>query len=218
MTDRRLSEDHPRDPHSTPWPEMLASFGFTAAEEQQVADEADRMRGEVQRAREAAITRIRTYLEALPDSVNLGAEIAYSGAFRSEDWPHAFYPLLRTDVEALLARVDQLTAERDDSDEYVRRAMEQRRDMAEERFIWQERGDRAEATVERMKRTNRMINAEAKKARERAESAEAKVHAVETIRVWRNEDGRKFMFADEVAVALGAITQEQLDTKEDSDA
>ncbi len=73
----------------------------------------------------------------------------------------------------LLARVDQLTAERDDSDEYVRRAMEQRRDMAEERFIWQERGDRAEATVERMKRTNRMVNGSAQEARERAEKAEA---------------------------------------------
>ena len=176
------------------------------------AEHARRTNPQTDDACSAAASRIRTYLEALPDSVNLGAEIAYSGAFRSEDWPHAFYPLLRADVEALLARVDQLTAERDDSDEYVRRAMEQRQQMAEERFIWQERGDRAEATVERMKRTNRMINAEAKKARERAESAEAKVHAVETIRVWRNEDGKKFMFADEVAVALGVVTQEQADT------
>ena len=60
-----------------------------------------------------AETRIRTYLDAFPDSVNLGVEFAYSAKFRSEDWPHEFYPLLRTDLEALLARVDQLTAERD---------------------------------------------------------------------------------------------------------
>ena len=82
MTDRRLSEDHPRDPQ---------------------ADDAG----------SAVVSRIRTYLEALPGSPNLGAEFAYSGAFRSEGWPHAFYPLLRTDLEALLARVEQLTTERD---------------------------------------------------------------------------------------------------------
>ena len=73
------------------------------------------------------------------------------------------------------------------------------------------RGDRAEATVERMKRTNRMANKGAQEVRERAEAAEAKVRAVETIRVWRNEDGKRFMFADEVAVALGIVTQEQAD-------
>lgn len=51
MTDRRLSEDHPRDPHATPWYEMHASFGFTPAEEQQIAAEADRMQGEVDASR-----------------------------------------------------------------------------------------------------------------------------------------------------------------------
>jgi len=59
--------------------------------------------------------------------------------------PEASLPQASGDTDArwLLARVDQLTAERDDSDELARRAMEQRQQMAEERFIWQERGDRA---------------------------------------------------------------------------
>jgi hypothetical protein len=35
-----------------------------------------------------------------------------------------------------------------------------------------------------------------------AESAQAKLRAVETLHVWTNEDGRRFVFADDLAVAL----------------
>ena len=89
MTDRRLSEDHPRDPHATPWPEMRASFEFTPAEEQQVAEHAERMRGEVEAARLAEIRAYTGFLSAIgPDTE--GGRLGW-----------------------LLARVDQLTAERD---------------------------------------------------------------------------------------------------------
>ena len=50
-----------------------------------------------------AAARIRAYLDALPSTVNLGAEFAYGKQFRSEDWPHDSYPLTREDVEEVLA-------------------------------------------------------------------------------------------------------------------
>lgn len=54
-----------------------------------------------------AAARIRAYLDALPNTVNLGAEFAYGKQFRSEAWPHDSYPLTREDVETLLAAVPQ---------------------------------------------------------------------------------------------------------------
>ncbi|MEV0220836.1 hypothetical protein [Streptomyces sp. NPDC050704] len=56
-------------------------------------------------------TRIRAYLDALPGTVNLGAEFAYGSQFRSEEWPHDSYPLTRDDVEALLAELARARAE-----------------------------------------------------------------------------------------------------------
>lgn len=47
--------------------------------------------------------RIRAYLKALPDAVNLGAEFAYGPQFRSDDWPHDSYPLTREDLQQILA-------------------------------------------------------------------------------------------------------------------
>lgn len=38
--------------------------------------------------------------------------------------------------------------------------------------------------------------------RDRALAAETKVRAIERIHCWTNEDGRRFMFVDDVAVAL----------------
>lgn len=43
-------------------------------------------------------------------------------------------------------------------------------------------------------------------AKERAELAEAKVRAVERLHCWTNEDGKRFVFADDLAVALGITT------------
>ncbi|WP_329126160.1 hypothetical protein [Streptomyces sp. NBC_01353] len=67
-----------------------------------------------------------------------------------------------------------LAAEQDIS----RRLLEQRQEMAAERYAWQERGTKAEATIERMKRTNRMVNGGARESRERAERAEAAIERV----------------------------------------
>ncbi|MBL1115394.1 hypothetical protein JK364_23775 [Streptomyces sp. 110] len=47
--------------------------------------------------------RIRAYLNAVPDTVNLGAEFAYGSQFRSASWPHDSYPLTREDLEQVLA-------------------------------------------------------------------------------------------------------------------
>ena len=100
-------------------------------------------------------------------------------------------------VQPLLARVDQLTAER-----------EHARSLAYFRSL----------EIDRQRDYLREEEATTARWRERAEAAEAKIRAVEAIRVWRNEDGQKFMFADEVALALGVVTQEQLDAKENGHA
>jgi hypothetical protein len=51
----------------------------------------------------SAAARIRAYLDALPDSVNIGAQFAYGKQFRSADWSHDSYPLTRDDLEDVLA-------------------------------------------------------------------------------------------------------------------
>lgn len=52
--------------------------------------------------------RIRTLLaEVEPGTHNLGAELVYSDAFRSEEWPRGVYALDRTDMEALFALLDR---------------------------------------------------------------------------------------------------------------
>lgn len=56
----------------------------------------------------AAARRIHDYLRLMPGTPNLGAEIAYSDEFHSDDWPHGWYPLTREDVEALLVERDKL--------------------------------------------------------------------------------------------------------------
>jgi hypothetical protein len=55
-------------------------------------------------------------------------------------------------AEAFRQQRDQARGERDRSDEAARLAREQRQEMAEERYAWQERGDRAEAAIERVRR------------------------------------------------------------------
>jgi hypothetical protein len=50
-------------------------------------------------------------------------------------------------VQTMYADLVQAQKDRDDSDEAARRAMEQRQEMAEERYAWQERGDQAEAAL-----------------------------------------------------------------------
>ncbi|MFE6903816.1 hypothetical protein ACFVFJ_44545 [Streptomyces sp. NPDC057717] len=47
------------------------------------------------------------------------------------------------------AALDELYARLDAEEEASRRLLAQRQEMAEERYAWQERGDRAEAAVER---------------------------------------------------------------------
>ena len=74
-----------------------------------------------------------------------------------------------------------------------------------------ERAEKAEAERDRLAKELADWRAAAYKATAERDEACTKVRAVEVIRVWRNEDGKKFMFADEVALALGVVTQEQLD-------
>jgi hypothetical protein len=90
--------DLPRNSHATPWDELRASFAFTPAEEQQIADRADRMRAE---ADDARLAEIRDRHAKASDSA----------------WK------VHADREWLLARVDQLTAERDEA---LREAEEER--------------------------------------------------------------------------------------------
>jgi len=52
--------------------------------------------------------RIRTLLAELAPGVhNLGSELIHSDAFRSDEWPRSVYALDRTDMEALLALLDE---------------------------------------------------------------------------------------------------------------
>lgn len=67
-----------------------------------------------------AAERIRDYLRLLPDTEVLGAEIVYSQAFRSPDWPHCDYGLTREDIETLLADHQALLEELDDRDAEAR--------------------------------------------------------------------------------------------------
>lgn len=48
-----------------------------------------------------AAARIRAYLDATPDTHEIGAEV-YGDQFRSDTWPHAAYCPTRDDLEALL--------------------------------------------------------------------------------------------------------------------
>jgi hypothetical protein len=50
----------------------------------------------------------------------------------------------------LISEYNQLVAQVAEAEAGARRALEQRQEMAEERYIWQERGDRAEAAVKRV--------------------------------------------------------------------
>ena len=118
MTDRRLSEDHPRDPNATPWPEMLASFGFTAAEEQQVADEAERMHAQADDARLAEI-RDQIRLACAKDAGFTRTRLA---DMEPHDYQVGADTIIAEIVQPLLARVDQLTTERDDARSVARSA------------------------------------------------------------------------------------------------
>lgn len=52
--------------------------------------------------------RVRTLLaETGPDVHNLGSELVHSDAFRSGEWPRGVYALDRTDMDAVLALLDQ---------------------------------------------------------------------------------------------------------------
>jgi hypothetical protein len=52
-----------------------------------------------------AATRIRAYLDVLPDTQNVGAEIAYGRQFHTPGWPRDFYVPQREDLELLLSLV-----------------------------------------------------------------------------------------------------------------
>lgn len=47
--------------------------------------------------------------------------------------------------------LDKLHAEVEQANEAARQALKQRQEMAEERYVWQQRGDRAEAAIERVR-------------------------------------------------------------------
>lgn len=63
-----------------------------------------------------------------------------------------------------------------------------------------ERADRrTDLLMQKLARFNR----EVKTLTARAETAEAKVRRAETVKCWTNEDGKRFVFAEDLAVALG---------------
>lgn len=53
------------------------------------------------------VERLRAVLARTgPDNVSLGAEVFTSAAFRSHEWPHAGYGILRADLEAAVGEID----------------------------------------------------------------------------------------------------------------
>jgi hypothetical protein len=65
-----------------------------------------------------------------------------------------------------------------------------------------ERRERDEAVERAQQRLDKAIAATLAR-----KEAQAKVHAIEQVRVWRNEDGKGFLFADDVRTALGCPTE-----------
>lgn len=57
----------------------------------------------------------------------------------------------RGDAAPTVADWEQQRQRADQAEEAARRALEQRQEMAEERYVWQERGDQAEAALERVR-------------------------------------------------------------------
>lgn len=73
--------------------------------------------------------------------------------------------LTSDDLDALYRRLDSLEKHLATEEEVSRRLLQQRQEMAAERFIWQERGDRAEISA----RANRVAAVEALVRAEQAE-------------------------------------------------
>lgn len=119
-----------------------------------------------------------------------------------------FY-LLRDERDHLVREVERLTAEgvaaSERRDYYKARCEQMERDHAE--TVAELERLRAElAETQRSKDEvgfwlDETIESR-RKERERAQRAEAKVHAVQTVRLWKNEDGKRFLFADDVYAAL----------------
>jgi hypothetical protein len=101
--------------------------------------------GILETVRANAYSRADAVLAVLPASVDRAAEEAYRLALSTalRLGTGANWEAIRDRAEDLVAEVRQLT-------EASRRLLEQRQEMAEERFAWQERGDRAEARVRQM--------------------------------------------------------------------
>lgn len=229
MTDRRLSEDHPRDPNAARladaacplaipdapghdpcgpiggpyrcdcgWTEpaeevrlLLTGSGYRRDVDEALADLPDGIAVTPLQADDARPAEIREQirLACARDAGFLSIAIA---DMEPHDYQVGADLIIGEVVQPLLARVDQLTAER-----------ERARGLAYFRSL----------EIDRQRDYLREEEATTARWRNRAETAEAKISAVEVIRVWRNEDGRRFLFADEIAVALGVVTQEQLDAR-----
>lgn len=55
----------------------------------------------------AAAARIRLWLKAYPDCVNIGSEIASSSEFVGPDWPYRLYAIDKEDLEAVLEAAER---------------------------------------------------------------------------------------------------------------
>jgi hypothetical protein len=75
------------------------------------------------------------------------------------------------------AELEQLRAERDASDDAARRILAQRQEMAAERYAWQERGDRAEVELKRLREESPWLRATAEDLAD-AKAAIARVRAL----------------------------------------
>jgi hypothetical protein len=146
--------------------------------------------------------QIRDYLEGCQ-----GARLAdIPEQFRRyERW------LIESDERAtvLLAELDRLRSEseqrlgellfwhfefREAMDNYLGEAHEVKRLRSE---LARERRERDEAVERAQERMEKAIAATLARKK-----AEAKVHAIAQVRVWKNEDGKGFLFADDVRAAL----------------
>ncbi|MCU1612607.1 MAG: hypothetical protein JWO98_147 [Frankiales bacterium] len=78
-------------------------------------------------------------------------------------------------------RIEQLTAERDQSEDAAWRFLAQRQEMAAERYEWQRRGDRAEAERDSLGREADRLRKDWVQMRTRAEQAEATIARVREV-------------------------------------
>ncbi|MET9099979.1 hypothetical protein [Streptomyces antibioticus] len=112
---------------------------------------ADRIRAEAQRDRDQHAAVLAEVLAAFVHKVEgylIPRRSAEADVVTLDRWRSVIAP---TPERPWWQQVDEARAELEQANEAARRALEQRQQMAEERYAWQERGDQAQAAIERVR-------------------------------------------------------------------